>query len=1468
MAKTQFLTYEIHLRDADRVAELQGNPPGETSTQGSGPTAQRAIIRAPLGAVQEFAGDNGGSPLTLVAPGDPIPSGAYLYSEWFTRGNAQNGEPFPLDAATFVRKSGGWFGIPLLFGQTTRFYWRGVFVYDAPVTSADPTNPSGTRAAIAKRRWIDPFPANMASAPANPSTGEQTQNMTRDAGRTVDGFGIARRGGANLGIRQHTLMEHEGFGASNKRDSWERIYIRLRKLGSSGGSIWRARGSAAATSGADLVFNAAGQIRARNIDGAGATTDIATTEALEIGRWYKLDVILKFATPAGLGGKLLLILDGTLVFDFTAPAGVGLGAEQFHASSEILTANDGDFEFDIGSWSNAAAPTADGVTAWSTGAPLALTGIDFLNGSKFVLVRATGFAAGHANWTGDYSLVNQVPFRQTPGNAAADLTNLALSSTTAQAPMRLTTDFARQIAQPGSLGVASFLITHYGHRGNTNGKIGYSLDGGAAVTIDMDGTAAGPEGGAINACAWSEQLYAPSGVTTPPVVGTLELVRDKGNDVVVSRTFILQAVVELVGNFGNEDYDPTLPEELQYPLPYLGPHNSPYPTTPWARTVSPPFAPVIIKSGTYVGNGTHTDLTFRAPVNWIWIRRSSNPGLGAVLAVRWFSSMLGAAIGGHKTPSPGYMPEFMVDPNFTTTPAEDEQAMQTIVRVSGDDQESNKNGETYHYIAVSDPGARFLLNGTASARDASMPATHNLINSLFTPIAAMFYDQKPANDFSLAMGFKGEGHSANQATRLDAAGTNLASALSFGAGTLTLRSDLGSEADVHMPYALFRRDDGSGDAGISRVFGMGSYTGNGAGARDIIVQPLANRRPLWILVVPSGAMAFYKDCTMPATEALSVNGTVSTTAITAATTNQFTVGATLNSNGVLYNYLVIWGGETAGNGGMSQCGEFVPVEPTSPQGGGQFGDDPGDPTAPVDAGDSPGSDTPGNPGGGADDMDTDLAVACKPYTQRLADIALGKLGHTRRLVDLATDVTEEAYQVRLHWAHAIEQTLRDFPWPFATRYAVLTLLSGSTSAPVNRDWTYAYRRPTDCVFERRIVVTRDGAVDPTPPPFSLSYDTSGGRIFTNQASATLEYTARPECTAGVADPLFVEAFTWKLAQLIGPALTKLQDREKYCEEKYNACVFEKAPAVIKPGNPGPRGAADANDAGTGHEAANVAAINRGLIAIGARPIKDKLTEQSREAEAVRLIFEAELRGVLREFPWPFAKQYADTLTHVYGPIADADIAQVLAWSSTTAYVKGDVVKLSNVIYYALQASTNQQPPNATYWTTTDPDSANPDWLFAYRLPTDCVAVRRIVRPGLKRSVDPAPAPFEVSTDARGDLLFTDEQNPTIEYTSRLPGVVYRGDELFQDAVSWRIAAKLAPSLAQVDPSIPEQHGRGPQQKPHERKPTEAQLRQRATEYAWRMYLVAIAAAQAAASNEAEPQDTDGYGDPDWIRGRN
>lgn len=1570
---SQFLTFEIHLTDAALVAQLQAAPPGETSTQHptSGPltgTAVAAIIRAPHnagpppgGASVEF-GTAAVPVLPMIGPGQPIVAPC-LYSEWFTSTNN-----FPRDVATFVRKSGGWFGIPEIFGDKTRFFWRGVFVYTPPLTPEVPGNPGTTRASLAPRRWVDGFlpvwsERHLVDSQGGAAGGEQS----RSAGRTVEGGGWAIRG--TVGVRTHYLMGYLGGAAiSTGRKSWERLYWRLDRAPAASVTIWRAFAATTGEvlNGCALQIAPSGQIGVYGVSNIGVYTLWGSTPPLTLGREYKVDILVCFGDPAYvqvyLNGVQAISVAGTVVQTLMG------GVTTVHQKSALgLELVDPALELNVSFWMNADLPTNGPVDVTPR-----LDGLDFLNGSRAMLVRASGFAAAHADWTGDWRLLAQTPPLQ---NSATNV----LSTTTASAYLAVTTDAEATVdAMPNALGAVAFIVHLYGHRGTTHGQLGYKIGSAPAhlEAIVQSDFAAASNG------TWNSVLFSTGGVELPTPITPLELHHLKGADGTISRVVHLAATVEVIGTFGEEDFGPDLPATLRFPLPFLGIHNAPYPFTPWARTASPALAPVVIKSGTYIGNSIGQDLLFRIPMHWVWIRRLSTTPKG----VRWWSSRLAAGLGLERATFSSVMPQQGMNTAFDTTPVasdptgvgalpdrsaqvaafvaansslldgdeghrrdllgmicrelnltnpgdgnnwglltkndrtppfipsdilvwnptlehvdvltdtaatwlvigvippewswtkmspEGQQEMQAFVRIAGADAESNLSPEVYHYLAVGDPASRFMLNGALALHPSgvTLPATHALAAAGFTADAGFFGEDRggvenAGTDTLKRMAYKGPANAAAAATLL--AGTEITPAVTFGAGTLTVNTGAFSLADGRLAFSLFRRDDGSADPGRKRVVQIVSYIGNGDATRGIALTPASERYPLFAIIAPNTpSTAYYKDPQHTGGNSTAMdNGSQITTAIKTGGIDLISVGATLNVLGTPYNVFVIVGGLEAGADGFSIDGEFIPVAPDS------FGDIPDDPVPGDDDDDGDGGGTPaggaeppgdpaGTPCGGVDGMDCDLTTACAPLTTRLVNIALSRIGISRQVTTLANpvdvaawdalanyvvgdlalsggivyrartnhinflppnathwtpqpapDVSEEATLARLHYAKDVEATLRDFPWPFATRYAALTLIAGSPSAPVNSDWTYSYRRPADCVFERRLAVARSGAVNPTPPPFQLSYDDTGGRILTNQATARLEYTARPPCVAGRGDPLFLEALIWKLASSFAGPLTRMPDVIKHAADQYGAAIA-KAEAVIRPGNPGARTTVDPAglDVLPGCAAANVSVVNRALIRIGARTIANLDTEQSREADAARVIFEDELKATLRDFPWAFATKYASTLTRVAG-------------------------------------------------TPTVP--ANLDWIYSYRYPSDAVFIRRLVTVGVGRAFDPAPANFRAGNDTTGGLLYTDVVNPTIEYTARIPCAVGRADALFRDAFAWRLAACLAASLAQVDPDAIEQQGRGPQERPRERKATEAQLRARAADAAWRMYARTLEQARMAEAREAQQPPG---GDAEWIRGR-
>lgn len=1528
MAKTQYLTFEVHLNDSAQVKTLQGT----TTAAGVVPKIIAGkLFEAPYNATAPGYGaakDYGTATvplLPLVGPKDVKPAGPYLFSEWFTSTNN-----FPRDVASFTRKSGGWFGIPFLFGTTTRYYWRAVFVFDAPQDSAT-GNGGLARAAISQRRWIDTFHMfpGQATSESGIQASAQAKWMSRDAGRAVDSFGFAMRGSS--GTRLKSLTGDLGGGASVEKESWERLYIRIRKLPSTEVQFWRSRGISN-ESGAILRITPSGQITAYNSNFLAVVTLLGASTALIVGKWYRLDILNFYNVNPGSpsSGSLSLYLNGNQALLAVINDTVG-GLGQLacpHVSSEIGTTVDGhSLHLDIGYWHNAQSPTTAGLAIGANRVAVGtdLSGLDFINGSRGVMIRPNGNAASFAGWsTPSFRKLGQRPGRNGDGTIEGSL------STTSGATLAVTTDVDQSVkAFPGALGLVCAYPVLFSHKGANNGQLGYRIPPAGAPTLG-----AITQNGGVT---WGWNGYGPKilpalGAKVPLDVTGLELVHVKGADVTQSDVAILAAEAELIGTFGDEDYPPGTDAALIHPLPALGQHNAPYPRSAWARAAAPPISPVVVVSGSYAGNNTEQDLIFRAPVHWLFIRRVAF-GAGSPKTVRWWSTRIAAGQANEQSPIPHYIPDLLIDASYVSTPAtpptgvgafpdrsaqiapivaaniglldgndnhkrdlagiiarklnvdnagdgnnwgllekadrvppfvatdilvwkptldhvdvltdsaatwspngiitnpawlwkdpgngEGSQETRAIVRIGGSNVEVNKTGETYQYIAVCDPGMRYMLNAVHPNRVENIASfVYGLINTAFVPVWGFFQDERPGFATAALSAIKGPGNTAAAITKQD--GTNLTPAVTFAAGQLTMdTAAVLTSNDVQLAMSLWRTlEPGSVDPGRFDVVRVVSYTGNGSGGtRTVGLLNPSGKRPLWVEVQPAGSFGWFKDAAHTAGASTSLqDGSQATTAINGGDLDAIIVGTTLNAGGVVYNVFAIMGGAAGGADGFSVAGEFIPVEPTSPVDG-PWGGDPAEP--PVDptstSGDTPGSDPAGAPGGGTDDINSDLVAACLPFTHRVVNIALSRIGISQPITALGTDNTEPAQLCRLHLGSAIEQTLRDFPWPFATRYADLVLIAGSLSSPVNRDWTYAYQQPADCVFERRIVVTRDGAVDPTPPPFNCSFDNLLGvrRIFTNQAGARLEYTARPECSAGRGDPLFRDALSWKLASQVAGPLTRVADVMKHCVDQYDACIV-KAREVHRPGNPGPKTTLDPNllDVAAGAIAANIAVVNMALLRIGARTIANLDQDQSREAAAARILFEEELQQVLRRHEWAFATKYEPAPTFVAGTVAVP---------------------------------------------VTD------DWTYAYRYPSDAVKIRRIADELRRSRQDREPEMFRVGQDATGRLIYCNRENPTFEYTARIPNCVLMAEPLFRDAFAWKLAAGFAPTLSQTDPDETEQLGRGPQDRPRERKPTEAQMRNVMAQRALAMFERAIFDAQN--SDRNEQQIDPNAEEADWIRGR-
>jgi len=1388
----------------------------------------------------------------LGDPDDPWATPS-VRGEWFGK-TALAELQYPLDQDQFTRKSGGWFGISWLFGTKTLYTWYAHYEYAPALNTGVPTGADAVvKVPMPARRWIDG--GELADGPSQSSGEGGTGNLagwtSRRASRHAQGLGYTF---------EHTTAQlthaHVESGAPATASAWERFYVRVVRFPDSPSRLWHVRNTIN-NGGPALLLSPAGSLALYDTDGLTTYTLVGAVATLLVNTWYKIDLLYTYGSPPAVK----VFVNGVKGLDISgspplANMGTGQCLQSTLGGGSIASAAN-NFIWHLDDWMAADQPTGD----YTRGASA-----DFIRGSCVALVGATGFASNHnaAAWAGDWRLS-----RIRPPNAAA--TTSMLASTTSASRLSVTTDAATEVdGQANQLGIIALSVGLFSSKGGSgaSGSLGWKLPGGATDV------ALGTQTGAFT---WTNRLYRPSGLIAPltPLAG-LELTYDKGPNTDATKVQGLLAVVEILGTFGDEDVYPPITGSTDAPVPadsipnHIGIHNAPYPHTPWAQQLAPPQAPVVIKTGTYVGNGTVFDLAFRSPVAFLWIRGTN----GCTL---WVSSMISAHSRGQQGPSPEHVIQVLIDPTFVqgqgvetnmdlpSAPDNLEQALaesnqlaygfaknlasyepwthyledpdyywkrmlgwqaggadipvaglyavppspwlstqqqQTLVRLAGPSTDSNVAGQTYTYVAFCDPGMRFCDAGGLAADRVAYDVVSPLDGEQFTPEAVLLLHEAATQLATASVFFKGLGSGPTAISLFG--GAEVANGLAMSNGTLTYKPGLANANAVQASYIAFRRNDGSGDPGVSKVLWLASYVGDGGGTRTINFAP-SGVRPAWALVVGHNGVVFMRDPSHLTTSSTQWPNTANaSTGITAGGIDSVTLGVAVNAAGVTYDVFVLPGSATAGNGGWSPPGEFVPVDPAGPQG------PPYIPPLPPLEPPGPPTDPPFPPGPPIDPF----GPQCVSPSTQLINQALSRIGIGKQIGDILTENTMEATVARLHYITDVDTVLRDFAWPFATHYATLVIVAGPSPA-ASPDWLYSYRRPTDCVFERRLCVAREAGVDPTPPPFQLGSDADGGLIYTNQADAVLEYTSRSVCAAGDGDPLFKDALAWRHALSLAPPLTRMTDVAAACQAKYQAALAF-AFAVLRPGNPGRPTLPAAIDADPAAAAANAAVVNRGLLRIGAQTITNLTTDQSRGAVAVRDVFEAELQSVLRDFAWPFATRYVDPLVLVAG-------------SPTT--------------------------------------KANPDWTYSYRLPLDCVMARRLVSPaGQGRRWDPTPPQFRTGTDAIGGLLFTDLEDAVLEYTARLDGTVLIADHVFQEALAWRLAAVLAPSLAQADPEAVEQFGRGPDD-PRKAKvptPTAAQLRQRVAEGAWQQYNITLNVARASAMKEQQQAPN---GPAPWIVAR-
>lgn len=154
----------------------------------------------------------------------------------------------------------------------------------------------------------------------------------------------------------------------------------------------------------------------------------------------------------------------------------------------------------------------------------------------------------------------------------------------------------------------------------------------------------------------------------------------------------------------------------------------------------------------------------------------------------------------------------------------------------------------------------------------------------------------------------------------------------------------------------------------------------------------------------------------------------------------------------------------------------------------------------------------------------------------IANLALSHLGIGKQIGVLSTERSEEANACRQFYETARDATLRDFPWPFATRIIALGLVEEDP----NDEWGFSYRYPSNGLKIIRILSGIRNETNDARVPYKITQDDDGLLLLSDQSDAQIEYIVRAD------DPTlypsdFKLALSFRLAMYIAPRITSGDD---------------------------------------------------------------------------------------------------------------------------------------------------------------------------------------------------------------------------------------------------------------------------------------------------------------------------------------
>lgn len=164
----------------------------------------------------------------------------------------------------------------------------------------------------------------------------------------------------------------------------------------------------------------------------------------------------------------------------------------------------------------------------------------------------------------------------------------------------------------------------------------------------------------------------------------------------------------------------------------------------------------------------------------------------------------------------------------------------------------------------------------------------------------------------------------------------------------------------------------------------------------------------------------------------------------------------------------------------------------------------------------------------------------------ICNLALGHLGSSNTVANADTENSAEAKTFRRFYETVRNATLRDFNWPFATKFEALALIEEDPT----EEWGFSYQYPTDCILMQRLLSGNRNESEAERIAYKIARIDDSKVILTDQQDATAQYTMLIT-DVNEFTPDFILALSFHLAFMMGPHIARSDSKMiEAAERKY------------------------------------------------------------------------------------------------------------------------------------------------------------------------------------------------------------------------------------------------------------------------------------------------------------------------------